>query len=192
MINAALKTSYSIHYYEIFVKWEWNLPWYISDMTFKISFYSQACPKSWKGMTNKLLLCTGPFSGLLHISHSVWDFVFSSHRHTWAYTVQTPATICILHLPYLPPNQHNPTFLHFRQNNLPPPPQKNGPKCRLPASAPVPLTTPVKSVSALGWNMSSTGEMFTHLNLLCSFKSLQSTERCFRNLELCQVWVVFS
>lgn len=124
MINAALKTSYSIHYYEIFVKWEWNLLWYISDMTFKISFYSQACPKSWKGMTNKLLLCTGPFSRLLHISHSVWDFVFSSHRHTWAYTVQTPATICILHLPYLPPNQHNPTFLHFRQNNLSPPPQK--------------------------------------------------------------------
>lgn len=78
-----------------------------SDILFKISFYPCTCPKSLKwvrGMIKKLLFHVGPFSRLLRISCSAWDFVFSSHRHTHARTY-SPDTCHNLHAsstPFIP------------------------------------------------------------------------------------------
>lgn len=158
-----------------------------SDTTFKIPFYPQTCPKSRATaelmVKTKLWFHVGPISGLLHISHSAWDFVFSSHRCTHTLTVQMPATICMLHLPHLLPNQHKPSPSHFSHNKLSfssfltklqgNTRTKVPPSC-LGFSASCHFIT-LKSVSALNWNVLSTGEVFMHLHLLCSFKSLQRT-----------------
>lgn len=132
-----------------------------SDIPFKISFYPQTRPKSLGLGGNYKKVVISCWSYLKASSHLPFSLRLSSlptdvHMHT--FTVQMPATICMLHLPHLSPNQHNPTLPHFSQNKLSPPACQNsremlGPKRSLPASDMLPLPTPAQ------WSLSqlSTG-----------------------------------
>lgn len=118
----------------------------------------------------KLVLFQGSFISPLH-PETLSSLPTDIHMHK--ITVQMPATICKFHQSHLSQNQHIPSLPYFSPNKLSPAPCQNSrtsadllPQIQY-------LFSVVKSVSVLNWNVLSTGEMFMHLHLMHSFKSLQ-------------------
>lgn len=135
-------------------------------------------------MTQKevIISCLSYFKVSLPLPFS-FHTVFCSHSHTHGHISNLNAHHN-LHVPSIAfiSKPANPSLLHFHDRKLSPPCCQNSRKTPRTKSSCLRLnaschssTNTVTSISALTWNMLSTGKIFMHLHLMSSCKSLHST-----------------